>query len=154
MKLSIDLPTQEGDRIQPSRPGDKIELKAHAEYYFGGFVAGADAEVRVYRKPFDFKFPRPKPYSWLSDSKPQRFSSRQFSSEILAHEFKLKTDAAGNLSIEFDAEPDLSTDMSYRVEVRVTDASRREIIGERAVRVSRQGHFASIEADHRLVRSG
>jgi hypothetical protein len=48
-------------------------LKAHAEYYFGGFVAGADAEVRVYRKPFDFEFPRPKPYSWLSDSKPSRF---------------------------------------------------------------------------------
>ena len=154
MKLSVDLPKKEGDRIQPPRPGDKIVLKAHAEYYFGGFVAGADAEVRVYRKPFDFEFPRPKPYSWLSDSKPPRFSSRQFSPEILAHEFKLKTDAAGNVSIEFDAEPDLSTDMSYRVEVRVTDASRREIIGERVVRVSRQGHFALIEADHRLVRSG
>jgi hypothetical protein len=28
MKLSIDLPTQEGDRIQPPRPGDKIRAES------------------------------------------------------------------------------------------------------------------------------
>ena len=154
MKLSLDLPTQEGDQIQTPRPGDKVVMEAHAAYYFGGDVAGADAEVRVYRKPFHFSFPHRRPFSWLSDSNQHRFSSRRSSPETLEHEFKLKTDAAGKLMIEFDSLPDLSTDMSYRVEVRVTDASRREVTAERELRVSRQGHFASIEADHQLVRSG
>jgi uncharacterized protein YfaS (alpha-2-macroglobulin family) len=154
MKLSLNLPPQVGDIAQTPRPGDKVVLEAHASYYFGGDVVGADAEVRVYRKPFHFHFPHSPPFPWLSDVNQRRNISRRSSLGSLEHEFKLKTDADGKLLIEFDSAHDLSNDMSYRVEVRVTDSSRREMIAEREVRVSRQGHFASIKADHQLVRSG
>ena len=66
-------------------------------------------------------------------------------------EWSVKTDAQGRALITFDSSDDLSTDMSYRVEVRVNDASRREVVAQKEVRVSRQGHFAHIVGDHRVI---
>jgi alpha-2-macroglobulin len=154
MNLSIGIPSQDGDKPKTPRPGDKVVLEAHAEYYFGGDVVSGEAEVRVYRKPYHFTFPNSKPFQWLSDPQQRNFASRNSSSETLEHELKLKTDASGKVLIEFDSSPDLSTDMSYRIEVRVTDASRREIVAQHEVRVARQGHYALIKADHQLVRPG
>ena len=154
MKLAIDVPMQNEERAKPFRPGDRVKLEAHAEYYFGGDVVGADVEVRVYRKPFHFYFPRPRPFPWLEESYQRSFSTRDSSTGILDHEFKLKTDALGKVQIEFDTLPDLSSDLSYRVEVRLTDSSRREVVAEHEVRVARQGHFASVELKRQMVRPG
>ena len=71
--------------------------------------------------------------------------------EILEKEWSIQTDAQGHALITFDSSDDLSTDMSYRVEVRVSDASRREVVTQKQVRVSRQGHFAQIVGDHRVI---
>ena len=105
----------------------------------------------VYRRPYQMIFPMPRPYPWMkvADALGRMMLGRQ--PESLEKEWSVKTDAQGRALITFDSSDDLSTDMSYRVEVRVSDASRREVVAQKEVRVSRQGHFANIVGDHRVI---
>ncbi|MDA7617891.1 MG2 domain-containing protein [Verrucomicrobia bacterium] len=155
MRLTIGIPEEGGDTGSPvPRPGDQIALEAKATYYFGGPVVGADAEVRVYRKPYRHVFPISRPFAWLDASQARGKISHRQGGGVLEHEMTLKTDAHGKLSIVFESKDNLDMDLSYRVEVRLTDASRREVVAEHEVRVSRQGHFARVETDHRLAQPG
>ena len=45
-------------------------------------------------------------------------------------------------------------DFEYTIEARVTDASRREVVGSGTVRVSRQRYFAFARPLHQLYRPG
>ena len=74
--------------------------------------------------------------------------------ESLEHEIKLKTDAQGKAVIEFDSSNEMDSDMNYRVEVRLTDSSRREVVAGHSVRVSRQGHFVQTKLNRKLVQPG
>ena len=152
MKLSFDWPDlEEGQTPEVPRPGDSVSLDLQASYYFGGPVTDAQVQVRVYRRPYQMIFPMPRPYPWMkvADALGRMMPGRQ--PESLEKEWSVKTDAQGRALITFDSSDDLSTDMSYRVEVRVSDASRREVVAQKEVRVSRQGHFAHIVGDHRVI---
>jgi len=159
MKLSVGLPDDgaEEEALVP-RPGDRIKLELTAEYYFGGPVINGEGQVRIYRRPHYFMFPVQRPYSWLYEDnnsvgiRNQRSYWRR--NESLNHEMTVKTDAQGKAMIEFESSDDLSSDMNYRVEVRLTDSSRREVVTEHEVRVSRQGHFVQSKLDRKLVQPG
>ena len=152
MKLSLDWPkAQEGEIPEVPRPGDAVSLDLQASYYFGGPVTDAQAQVRVYRRPYQMVFPSPRPYPWMKGQEAAGRMRLGHQPEILEKEWSIQTDAQGHALITFDSSDDLSTDMSYRVEVRVSDASRREVVTQKEVRVSRQGHFAQIVGDHRVI---
>src|SRR5213592_4784614 len=64
----------------------------------------------------------------------------------------LKTDATGKASLTFDTPRGTSQDFEYRIEARVTDASRREITGNGTVRVTQQRYYVFARPDHNLYR--
>ena len=159
MKLSLGWPGGgSGSEAPAPRPGDRIKLELSAEYYFGGPVINGEAQIRVYRRPHYFMFPVQRPYAWLYDDNNTVGIGNQRSywrrNESLEHEMTVKTDAKGKATIEFESSDDLSSDMNYRVEVRLTDSSRREVVTEHEVRVSRQGHFVQAKLDRKLVQPG
>src|SRR5262249_27446614 len=65
---------------------------------------------------------------------------------------KIRTDATGKATIAFDAPRDVQQDFEYYIEARVTDSSRREIVGSGSVRVTGQRYYGYSRAKHNLYR--
>src|SRR5262249_14717561 len=83
------------------------------------------------------------------DIDPRRYNSRQGQS-ILKRE-TLKTDAMGRASFSFDSVR-AGQDLEYAIEARVTDSSRREVMGSDVVRVTSQKYYVYPRAKHYLYR--
>lgn len=132
--------------------GDAAEIEIQADYYFGGPVANATVEVMVYRRSWSPVVPKPYDYPWFYESE-ERWSHFRGRGEEEVRRETLKTDGLGRakLVVQSDAS---GGDMEYRVEARVTDASRREVRGEGTVRVTRQRYFATAKALNRLPQPG
>ena len=64
----------------------------------------------------------------------------------------LKTDATGKAVLTFETPRNSQQDYEYRIEARVTDASRREIVGSDTVRVTRQPYYVYPRPKHNLHR--
>src|SRR5262249_40298255 len=60
--------------------------------------------------------------------------------------------ATGRATIAFDTPRDVPQDFEYSIEARVTDSSRREIVGSGAARVTRQRYSLYPRARHNLYR--
>jgi uncharacterized protein YfaS (alpha-2-macroglobulin family) len=131
--------------------GDAVEIEIQSDYYFGGPVANAAVEVMVYRRSWSPIVPKPYEYPWFYESE-ERWQFRGHGEQEVRRE-TLKTDGLGRakLVVQSDAS---GGDMEYRVEARVTDASRREVRGEGSVRVTRQRYFATARALNRLPQPG
>ncbi|MDB6068427.1 MAG: Large extracellular alpha-helical protein [Pedosphaera sp.] len=153
-KVAVQTPEENG-RKKAFRLGEKVEVNIQADYYFGGAVANANVEVIVYQNPFYHYWHRPYEYPWFyEDMSPQHQRGRYYGGgdgQIIKRE-TLKTDATGKASLTFDTPRDLSQDFEYRIEARVTDASRREIIGNGTARVTRQRYYVYPEPQHMLYR--
>lgn len=148
-KISVKTPETDG-KPQTFQLGDTVEVVVQAEYYFGGPVANANVEILVHQKPFHHTW-RPQPdYPWYYEDmhgRSQRYWGRgqQVKREVL------KTDAAGQALITFKT-PRQAQDMEYHIEVRVTDASRREVTGRGQVRVTRQPYYVYLNNAHNLYQ--
>jgi len=64
----------------------------------------------------------------------------------------LTTDAEGRATLTFETPAGGGQDFEYRIEARVTDASRREIIGNGTVRVTRQRYYVYSTPRHQIYR--
>src|SRR5690349_690054 len=64
----------------------------------------------------------------------------------------LKTDAMGKVTLTFEAPANTGQDFEFGIEARVTDSSRREIVGNGTVRVTRQRYYVHPNAEHNLYR--
>ncbi len=125
-----------------------------ADYYFGGAVANAGVEVVVYQNPLYHYWHRPHEFPWYYEDMGADSNFRSWNrggGPIIKRE-TLKTDATGKASLTFDTPRDGGQDFDYRIEARVTDASRREIIGNGSVRVTRQRYYVYPQASHNLYR--
>ncbi|MDB6112979.1 MAG: Large extracellular alpha-helical protein, partial [Pedosphaera sp.] len=154
-KVSVQTPEEDG-RKKAFRLGETVRVNIQSDYYFGGGVANASVEVLVYQNPFYHYWQRPRPYPWYyEDSSPSMQRGRYFGvggqGQIIKRE-TLKTDATGKASLTFETPPNAGQDFEYRVEARVTDASRREITGNGTVRVTSQRYYVYPEAQHNLYR--
>lgn len=152
-KVSVQTPEENG-RKKTFRVGEKVEVNIQADYYFGGPVANANVEVVVYQNPFYHYWHRPYDYPWFyEDMNPQSQWGRWYGGQgqIIKRE-TLKTDATGKASLTFETPRNSGQDFDYRVEARVTDSSRREIIGNGNVRVTRQRYYVYAEPGHNLYR--
>lgn len=150
-KVTVHTP-EEADRPKAFRLGDKVEVEIEAEYYFGGPVANATAEILVYQNPFYHSWQMPREFPWFYEDHSKR--QRHFwggEAQIIKRE-TLKTDAAGKTRLSFQTPRGTGQDFEYRIEARVTDASRRETIGSGSIRVTRQRYYAYLHPAHNLYR--
>ncbi len=151
-KVSVKTPEDDGKR-KSFRLGEKVEVEIQADYYFGGAVANASVEVLVHQNPFYHYWPKPREFPWFYEDMDQSHASRRWygGGQVVKRE-TLKTDATGKATLTFDTPRGAGQDFEYRVEARVTDASRREIVGTGSVRVTRQRYYVYANADHNLYR--
>ena len=152
-KVSVQTPEENG-RKQAFRVGEKVEVVIQADYYFGGPVANASVEVIVNQNPYWQTWRRTRDFPWFyedMDSNQSRYGRYYGGGQIVKRE-TIKTDATGRATLTFDTPANSGQDFEYRIEARVTDASRREIVGSGNVRVTRQRYYVYPQAEHNLYR--
>jgi uncharacterized protein YfaS (alpha-2-macroglobulin family) len=149
-KVSVTTPEEKGRR-KTFLPGEKVEAVVQADYYFGGPVANATVEVLVYQNPFYHYWAEPREFAWYYDDAASRYGGWGEGGQIVKRE-TLKTDAAGKVRVTFESPRQPGQDWEYRIEARVTDASRREIVGSGTVRVSQQRYYAHLTPAHAVHR--
>lgn len=150
-KVAIRTPEENG-RKKVFRLGEKVEVGISADYYFGGAVAGAKVEVLVYQNPFHHWWHPRRDYAWYYDdiaASGRWYGGRQ--GQLLKRE-TVNTDANGRAIVTFDTPAGVGYDLDYYVEARVTDSSRREVVGSGNVRVTRQRYYAYLHPAHNLYR--
>jgi len=149
-KVSIQTAEENGKK-KTFQLGDKVEASIRAEYYFGGAVADATVEVVIHQSPFTPSWQPPYEYPWFySDmSVNQRYWG---GSETVIKREQLKTDASGKANILFETPRNSQLDFQYRIEARVTDSSRREIVASETRRVTRQPYYVYPRPQHALYR--
>ena len=154
-------------RVEPARddagapvrlaPGDLLEADIFAHYTSGEPVRGARVEVFVHRSPFYYWPETPDPIAWAGPGDEWGFPGRPYfptwNAEEIAHE-TLWTDEEGRAHLSVDTPFLADQDCEYRIEARVIDASRREIVGQGLVRGTRTPYFAALSPRRRLVRPG
>ena len=152
-EVKITPPLDDGTPVV-FRPGDTVEAEVAASYYFGGPVAGATAVVTVRQAPLYMHYRRPEKFAWLHETdQPDRFMPFTGGGAVV-QTMTVTTGDDGTAMISFPTEPFGSQDLTYTIEARVTDASRREVTGAGRVRVTRQPYFVFLEPVHRLFRPG
>ena len=150
-KVTVQTPEENG-RKKAFRLGEKVGVTVQADYYFGGAVANANVEVLVYQNPYYHYWHHPHEYPWLyEDLSPGFQRGRYYGGEgpIVKRE-TLKTDATGKAVLTFDTPRNPGQDFEYKIEARVTDASRREITGNGSVRVTGQRYYVYAEPAHNI----
>ncbi len=151
-KVAVETPEQDGKK-KAFRLGEQVEVSIQADYYFGGPVSNASVEVVVYQNPFyHYWFPR-RDYPWYYDDiERQRRNYYGGSGQVIKRE-TIKTDATGKATITFDTpRENYNQDFEYRIEARVTDSSRREIVASDSVRVTRQRYYVYPRAQQNIYR--
>ncbi|MCX7011867.1 MAG: MG2 domain-containing protein [Candidatus Sumerlaeota bacterium] len=134
------------------RLGDEMKVSIQADYYFGGPVADAEVTVVVHERPFTYSYWWPRPYPWFWEESGGIIPPWRRAPEKTVKEDKLKTDAQGKATLTIPTPKDSKTDLAYRIEVRVVDQSRREIRGEKELKVTKKEYFATLHPAHCVYR--
>lgn len=139
-KVAVKTPEQDGKK-KAFRLGEQVEVEIQADYYFGGPVSSASVEVVVYQNPFyHYWFPR-RDYAWYYADFEHNRRNYYGGGSIIKRE-TIKTDATGKAKLTFDTpRENYNQDLEFRIEARVVDSSRREIIASDNVRVTRQRYY-------------
>lgn len=149
-KVSVSTPMANGRR-KLFRTGDKVKATIKAEYYFGGPVANAVVEVIVHQTPYYHTYRPEREYPWLYEESSRPSWESDDSGQEIKHA-KVKTDAKGEAVFTFQTPANTRQDFAYRIEVRVTDASRREIVASDVVHVTRQSYNVYANPAHFIYR--
>lgn len=148
-KVAVQTPETDGKKAT-FKLGESVTVNIQADYYFGGAVANANVEVIVYQSPFYQQWRPRREYGWYYDDYESNYSpygrGQQVKREIV------KTDASGKAQLTFETPRNAGMDLQYRIEARVTDSSRREVIGSDSVRVTRQRYYVYEHPAHYLYR--
>ena len=148
-KVGVTTP-EEGGTKKAFRLGEKVDVNVQADYYFGGPVSNATVELLVYQNPFYHHWRQPRDYSWYYEDLDPQY--RTYGRGQIIKRETLKTDATGKATLRFDTPRNAQQDFEYIIEARVTDASRREIVGSSNVRVTRQRYYVYPRARHYIHR--
>jgi len=152
-KVTVQTPEENG-RKKAFRLGEKVEVSVQADYYFGGPVGNASVELIVYQDPYYHYWRHPHDYPWLYDdfAPGNRWGRRNYGGGQIIKRETIQTDASGKAALTFETPRNPGQDYEYRIEARVTDASRREITANGTVRVTGQRYYVYPEAEHNLYR--
>ena len=152
-RVRVEPPRQD-DRPRVFSLGEQVEVKVVTEYYFGGPVVGADTEIIVFQRPFQQYWRPPDEFAWLRD--PDTSWNRHYGGGR-GQEVKrttVKTNENGTASVSIDTSSIGLQDVEFEIEARVRDSSRREVVSNGRVRVTRQRYFAYLQPGHHLYRPG
>ena len=139
-KVAVKTPEQDGKK-KAFRLGEKVEVEIQADYYFGGPVSSASVEVVVYQNPFYHYWSPRRDYAWYYDDLDRQRRNYGGGGSVIKRE-TIKTDATGKAKLTFDTpRENYNQDLEFRIEARVVDSSRREIIASDRVRVTRQRYY-------------
>src|SRR5882672_2335344 len=140
-KVAVTTPEEDG-RKKSFRLGEKVEVNIQADYYFGGPVSNASVEVVVYQNPFYHYWYPHRDYPWYYEDIDRQGRSYYGGQGSIIKRETIKTDATGKAVLTFDSpRENYNQDFEYRIEARVTDSSRREIVSSDTVRVTRQRYY-------------
>jgi uncharacterized protein YfaS (alpha-2-macroglobulin family) len=141
-KVSVKTPEQDGKK-KAFRLGEKVEVEIQADYYFGGPVSNASVEVVVRQSPFYHYWYPYREYPWYyGDLEQLRQNYYYWGDGSIIKRETIRTDATGKAKISFDSpRENYNQDYEYRIEARVVDSSRREIVASDNVRVTRQRYY-------------
>ncbi|HET7113735.1 MAG TPA: alpha-2-macroglobulin family protein, partial [Pyrinomonadaceae bacterium] len=153
-KVAVRTPEQDGKK-KAFRLGEQVEVDIQADYYFGGPVTNASVEVVVYQNPFyHYWFPR-RDYPWYyQDLEQQRRGNYYYGArgQVIKRE-TIRTDSTGKARLTFDTpRENYNQDFEYRIEARVVDSSRREIVATDNVRVTRQRYYVYPRSERNIYR--
>ena len=133
--------------------GEKVEVEIQADYYFGGPVSNASVEVIVYQNPFYHYWYPHREYGWYYDDFENRHRNYYGGQGTVIKRESIKTDATGKAKLTFDTpRENYGQDFEFRIEARVVDSSRREIVASDNVRVTRQRYYVYPRAEENLYR--
>ncbi|HXM34988.1 MAG TPA: MG2 domain-containing protein, partial [Pyrinomonadaceae bacterium] len=151
-KVAVKTPEEDGKK-KAFRLGEKVEVNIQADYYFGGPVTNASVEVVVYQNPFyHYWFPH-RDYPWYYDDIERQGRNYYGGQGQIIKRETIKTDATGKATLVFDTpRENYNQDFEFRIEARVTDSSRREIISSDTVRVTRQRYYVYPRPDRNIYR--
>ncbi|HET6980459.1 MAG TPA: alpha-2-macroglobulin family protein [Pyrinomonadaceae bacterium] len=151
-KVDVKTPEQDGKK-KAFRVGEKVEVDIQADYYFGGPVSNASVEVVVYQNPFyHYWFPY-REYAWYYDDFENRRRNYTGGQGTVIKRETIKTDATGKATLSFDTpRENYGQDFEFRIEARVVDSSRREIVASDSVRVTRQRYYVYPRSEQNLYR--
>ena len=151
-KVQVKTPDENG-RKKAFRLGEKVEVDIQADYYFGGPVSNASVEVVVYQNPFYHYWFPPREYGWYYEDVSHRRRNYYGGSGSVIKRESIKTDATGKAKLTFDTpRENYNQDFEYRIEARVVDSSRREIVASDNVRVTRQRYYVYPRATRNIYR--
>jgi uncharacterized protein YfaS (alpha-2-macroglobulin family) len=143
-----------GDEGKLFRLGDRVEIAVDAQTFYGAPVGSADVEVLVKQSPYWRGWIPQHDFPWLyQDSASRNGRSWGGQGQIVSRQ-TVKTDAEGRARVSFDTPRGAGQDQEYTIEARVTDASRREIVGVGKVRVARLAYSVVARAEHNVYRPG
>lgn len=115
--------------------GDTIHCKILASYYYGAPVANKKIEYSVLDQPY---------YDWYDDQEFDEYEEDYYGEYYYGYgrvistgQVDLNEQGEGNITVPITKE---DRDRYFRIEAKVTDASRREVTGETRVLVTR-GEF-------------
>jgi len=141
---------EEGGHKKAFLLGEKVEVEIQAEYYFGGAVSGATVEAVVHQSPLYHFWQQPREFNWYyGDAAMPR---RGFDPGQILQRETLKTDGDGKARLVIQTPINQGSDLQYRIEARVTDASRREILASDTVRVSSQRFYVHPKAPRKIYQ--
>lgn len=164
--VSVDAPDK------AVRPGETVAAKVNLRYYFGAPVPNAKVKYTVRRSTWWANYEFPRPFAWLyrywnvGDYNTGRRNIGGEGSGTIVKEGTATTDTQGNAEVTFAASKETVDDMSYgwwwrrysnplyTIEIEATDASRRTIEGQGAVRVANQQYFAFLNAQRGYYMAG
>jgi uncharacterized protein YfaS (alpha-2-macroglobulin family) len=151
-KVEVKAPEQDGKK-KAFRVGEKVEVEIQADYYFGGPVSNASVEVVVYQLPFyHYWFPR-REYPWYYDDIQLHRRHYYGGQGSVVKRETIKTDATGKAKLTFDTpNENYGQDYEFRIEARVVDSSRREIVSSDRVRVTRQRYYVYPRPEKNIYR--
>ena len=176
----IEVKVSAGDG--PAKLGEKIGVKIHADYFFGGAVEGAEVTYKIFRSDYDQRYVAPGRWDWLYGAGYGRcyyaypwfgwwhdwgwhpwiwypwWGPQQSEVRELVREGTGRLDAQGNLRFEIDTKQTLAdfgdTDHKFIVVAEVRDSSRRVITGTGDVLATRNQFFINVDTDRGYYQTG
>ncbi|HEU4931075.1 MAG TPA: alpha-2-macroglobulin family protein, partial [Pyrinomonadaceae bacterium] len=151
-KVQVKTPEQDGKK-KAFRVGEKVEVEIQSDYYFGGPVSNASVEVIVYQNPFHHYWFPYRDYGWYYNDFENRHRNYYGGQGTVIKRESIKTDATGKAKLTFDTpRENYGQDFQFRIEARVVDSSRREIVASDNVRVTRQRYYVYPRSEENLYR--
>jgi uncharacterized protein YfaS (alpha-2-macroglobulin family)/tetratricopeptide (TPR) repeat protein len=140
--------------------GDKMKVKVHGDYYFGGPVVEAKVSYTVHRESIPAYFPWIRPFDWFYTEESRGgmgyWPGRPHRQDLVL-QGELATDAEGNAFVDvpteaFPGDPD--QDVQYKFDVTMVDSSRREIRASQTIKVTKRAFSIQAEPKKHIYQPG